>query len=204
MRRNRFLYMVLALTMAMALWGCSGEKAPAEETEKETEEVSDAGEDLDDASEAGSDLDDEVDAGEEYDPEERGETAVFIRTVEGESEEVPATLYKGEGYSVLIPDEGWVQEEPNVWSVEVNEEVKFWVSQYVDTSLEEAVKLMENAGYAGEGFELEKQDGDITCTVMLQETADGNTWGVFTSCPMEAIEGWNTMLMLIADSFIIS
>lgn len=33
----------------------------------------------------------------------------LVMEVEGQTEEVPATLYEGEGYSIYIPDEGWTK-----------------------------------------------------------------------------------------------
>ena len=58
--------------------------------------------------------------------------------MEGQTEEVPATLYEGEGYSIYIPDEEWTPGEPGEWKAEANSDVKLKVEFFSGKTAEEA------------------------------------------------------------------
>lgn len=68
--------------------------------------------------------------------------------VEGMPEEVPATLYEGTGYRLLVPKD-WSGYAPDAWKWDVNELVQFWVSDFGGNTREQAIAKLEEQGYVG-------------------------------------------------------
>ena len=116
-----------AILLTLLLSGCGGtkttaEKAPAPESQPPAaEQTAPAGADRNPtAAELG-----------------REDRAVLEVTVEGETEEVPAALFIGQGYSLYIPEEGWRYEKDlddgvaeDTWESILNGEVELEVRQY--------------------------------------------------------------------------
>ena len=115
------------ILLTLLLSGCGGtkttaEKAPAPESQPPAaEQTAPAGADRNPtAAELG-----------------REDRAVLEVTVEGETEEVPAALFIGQGYSLYIPEEGWRYEKDlddgvaeDTWESILNGEVELEVRQY--------------------------------------------------------------------------
>lgn len=66
--------------------------------------------------------------------------------------------------------------------------------------LGEAQKELQDKGYAVVGDRMFRQDGDMIYSVELKE-AETDTWGVFSSYPVDAQEGWGVQIHAIADTF---
>ena len=118
--------------------------------------------------------------------------AVLVMEVEGQTEEVPATLYEGEGYSIYIPDEGWVKTTGKLPKGAADQ----WVSDF-NPEVTLTVCPDEAAGTWVEGqqktvvYEQKSEDGEVVF----------RTWTVYMAYPPEAAEGFGARLPVMAESF---
>ena len=128
--------------------------------------------------------------------------------LEGQTEEVPATLYEGEGYSIYIPDEEWTPGEPGEWNAAANSDVELKVEFFSGKTAEEA-RTAILAEYDQYGFMDADDDGHFTGTdgeasktmgVWLTKS-DGGTYAVLGTYPDEAAEGFGARLPVIAGTF---
>lgn len=203
--------MILAgVLLALLLSGCGGtkttaEKVPAAESQTPAaEQTAPAGADRNPtAAELG-----------------REDRTVLEMTVEGETEEVPAVLFIGQGYSLYIPEEGWRHEKDlddgtaeDTWESTLNGEAELEVRQYPvypDCTLE-AVKaaFVEDRDYVfedlmggslGDPLTGVDEDGDFL-SFMAAEGADGTVYVISWEYPAEAAEGFGTRLAQIANTF---
>lgn len=203
--------MILAgVLLALLLSGCGGtkttaEKAPAAESQTPAaEQTAPAGADRNPtAAELG-----------------REDRTVLEMTVEGETEEVPAVLFIGQGYSLYIPEEGWRHEKDlddgtaeDTWESTLNGEAELEVRQYPvypDRTLG-AVKaaFVEDRDYVfedlmggslGDPLTGVDEDGDFL-SFMAAEGADGTVYVISWEYPAEAAEGFGTRLAQIANTF---
>lgn len=128
---------------------------------------------------------------------------------EGEMDEMPATLFAGEGYSIYLTDGDWQQQVPDVWSgafdgqIVLNGQVQLWITHYEDKTADQVKEELESDGYTSENSDMTKQEGGVIYKVRLKE-AENDVWGVFYCYPIEAEEGWGVLLPLIADTFAVS
>lgn len=150
----------------------------------------------------------------------RAERTVLEISVEGETEEVPAVLFAGQGYSLYIPEEGWRHEKDmddgvaeDIWESTVNDEVELEVSRYPAAA--NAALADVKAGFAkacgyvfedlmggdlGDPLTGMDEDGDFL-SFMAAQSADGAVTVISWEYPAEAAEGFGTRLALIANTF---
>ena len=129
--------------------------------------------------------------------------------LEGMEEKAMATLYAGDGYSLYIFDEGWVNfldEGQPVWESRLNPDVKLGVIHLTDMPLSVAQGWVR---HKFEGFDLieDKQGGlggtnaeGILADVRLIPSGE-DTYAVCCVYPMEAAEGFGVRLAVMADTF---
>ena len=149
----------------------------------------------------------------------REETMEMIFSVEGEAEVIPATLYRGQGYSIYIPDEGWRLErdvEDNsleeTWESVLNDDVQLSVFQcqkFSDTTAAQIhSQFAAGCGYVFEdlmGGELGDpltgvdEDGDFLCFMMAEGT--DTVYLIYWEYPAEAAEGFGVRLGQMAGTF---
>ena len=198
------------ILLALLLSGCGGakttaEKAPAPESQPPAAEQT-------------------VPAGADRSPTAaelgREDRAVLEVTVEGETEEVPAALFIGQGYSLYIPEEGWRYEKDlddgvaeDTWESILNGEVELEVRQY-PASPDRTPDAVKAAFVKGRDYVFEDlmggglgdplagvdEDGDFL-SFMAAEGADGTVYVVSWEYPGEAAEGFGTRLAQIANTF---
>lgn len=198
------------ILLTLLLSGCGGtkttaEKAPAPESQPPAaEQTASAGADRSPtAAELG-----------------REDRAVLEVTVEGETEEVPAALFIGQGYSLYIPEEGWRYEKDlddgvaeDTWESILNGEVELEVRQYPASPdrTPDAVKaafvkgrdyVFEDlmGGSLGDPLTGTDEDGDFL-SFMTVEGADGTVYVISWEYPAEAAEGFGARLAQIANTF---
>ncbi len=149
---------------------------------------------------------------QEPEPPARPEATVLEMMVEGEMEEIPATLYAGEGYSLYIPAEGWTLETDRdngvlaAWESEFNDEVELSVTAYPGCTVEEVRRLVRGA--ADDYQLLEDKQGNLGgndadgnyLDLRLYPAADG-FFVLASQYPAEAAEGFGARLSVIADTF---
>ena len=150
----------------------------------------------------------------------RAERTVLEISVEGETEEVPAVLFAGQGYSLYIPEEGWRHEKDmddgvaeDIWESTVNDEVELEVRRYparLNESLAEVKAdftrdrdyVFEDlmGGDLGDPLTGMDEDGDFL-SFMAAQSGDGTVYVISWEYPAEAAEGFGTRLALIANTF---
>jgi hypothetical protein len=142
----------------------------------------------------------------------RKERSNLSMTVEGTVETMPATLYVGQSryadvYSLYIPDEGWIAEEPGEWEAAANDDVELKVKFYAAEPEEvRTAVLAEHSDYRftdmdeNNGFYGEDKEGDEVLEVWLH-AADKGTFAVMAQYPQEAAEGFGVRLRTMAESF---
>ena len=198
------------ILLTLLLSGCGGtkttaEKAPAPESQPPAaEQTAPAGADRSPtAAELG-----------------REDRAVLEMTVEGETEEVPAALCIGQGYSLYIPEEGWRYEKDlddgvaeDTWESILNGEVELEVRQY-PASPDRTPDAVKAAFVKGRDYVFEDlmggglgdplagvdEDGDFL-SFMTAEGADGTVYVISWEYPAEAAEGFGARLAQIANTF---
>lgn len=185
-----------------------GEKAAGALQELEEKEVEEAGMKTDGGAFPESIL-------PETDPENEKMVLIFMK--EGEVQEIPATLFSGEGYSIYIPDEGFNLSDSNdgmasdafercgleKWNSEINGQVSLWVNKYDGNLLEEIEEGLMVKGYREDGMEMVMAETGLVYRARLIPSEAG-CYGVFYCYPEEAEEGFGRDLSVIADSFAIS
>lgn len=138
------------------------------------------------------------------------ESTTLTYIMEGEPEEQTAALYAGDGYSIYVPDDDWIQYGSDMWHFVHNDKIRFWITRYDSRSLEAVRKEMGEIQAllpvmeSGRENELEGQIGDMITRARLIEYAEANcVWAVFYSYPVDATEGAGARLPVITDTFCI-
>jgi len=128
---------------------------------------------------------------------------------EGEMEEMPATLFAGEGYVIYLTDGDWQQHATDAWTaafegkIVLNGQVQLWITHYDDKTGDQVKEELKSAGYTLENSDMTRQEGEVIYKVRLNEF-ENDVWGVNYCYPIEAEEGWGALLPLIADTFAVS
>ena len=141
----------------------------------------------------------------EGEAEKENKTSIKVMR-EGEMDEMPATLFAGEGYTIYLTDGDWQQHAPDAWAgaydgqLVLNGQVQLWITHYEDITAGQVKEELESEGYTSKNSEIAKQDGEVIYKVRLNEF-EKDVWGVFYCYPIEAEEGWGALLPLIADTF---
>ena len=131
----------------------------------------------------------------------RKTSTVLTVMKEGMPEEMPATLYVGEGYSLYVTDGDWDNFEPNEWQVEKNNQVHFCVGNYEGLNKSQVESNLLEQVYVVENDELCMQENEIIYRTICYET-ESNVWTVTFICPWgEAEEGWLPVMRAMADTF---
>lgn len=124
--------------------------------------------------------------------------------VEGMWEEMAATLYVGDGFSLYIPDKDWqiydeTLEEPAQMAAVFSSEINIWVDYYAEKPLDvEARLLSEGYGYDTEGKKMQKTEGELLLEARIVGQQN-DTWVIGSSYPAEYECG--PRLDAIADTF---
>lgn len=186
------------LLLALSLVGCGRAESPAPQPESTAQPAA-----------QGDSTDRNPTAGELG----RTETTTLDLSLEGDKEDVPATLYIGQGYSLYIPDEGWKLERDTEdleesWQALANDDAELSVQHFPGKTAEEtrAAILTDHRDY---GFVDMDADGYFFGTTGQDEemmevwlyTAGEDTWAVSTEYPGEAAEGFGVRLRAMAETF---
>lgn len=140
----------------------------------------------------------------------RAERGTIDMTVEGQTEQVAATLYIAEGYSLYIPDEGWEKDtEKAQWKSANNDLVLFGVLDYPGSTPEEGRKeiLRQWGDYYGfrdmaadnTFFGYNGKEGGTMNVRMVGY--DGGVFALWNSYPDAAEEGFWPRMTAILDTF---
>ncbi len=141
--------------------------------------------------------------------ENEAETTILTVMKEGEGEEIPATLYVGDGYSIYLTDNDWQQYEPDAWQGIVkgepalNGQVKMEIRYFAGETYAQIQERLLGEGYEAEDAWFGRLENDMVYKIRLYETASG-TWGVSCSYIQEAEEGWGRTIRAMAETFAVS
>lgn len=137
----------------------------------------------------------------------RANTMMIQCVLEGMLEEMPASLYVGDGFSIYIPDEDWQiydedLEAPMQMKADRSLEVSVWVEHYNEQASEvEAHLLSDGYSYDGDGSKMQKLDR----TLLLEARIVGlenDTWVIGSMYPADY--EWGGRLDAIAGTFAIT
>lgn len=142
----------------------------------------------------------------------REKTAVISCMLEGMLEEMPATLYVGDGFSIYIPDDGWqiydkTLQSPHLISAVYSPEISLGVAHYTDKTLADVAADMTAEGYFYDEYskKLQKFEGEGEEQLLLEARVygqDNDVWVISTGFP--AAYEWGSRLDAIADTFAIT
>jgi len=139
-------------------------------------------------------------------PEQEQEKTQITFQLSGGSETVPAYVFEGMDYTIVVPDGGWHMYEPGAWQATFNQNVKFWIKGY---SGDNAKKLIEQL--SGEGYVLSvggsvmtrssgSDDDKLIENVMLFRNGDSMR-GVFYCYPADMASNFGVRLDTIVNTF---
>lgn len=140
---------------------------------------------------------------------EKADKTVLKVMREGEMDEIPATLFAGEGYSIYLTDGDWQQHAPDTWTgafegqIVLNGQVQLWIAHYEDKAADQVKEELKNDGYTSENYDMTKLEDEVIYKVRLNEF-ENDVWGVFYCYPIETEGGWGALLPLIVDTFTVS
>ena len=137
----------------------------------------------------------------------RADSTVLTVMKEGMPEEMPATLYKGEGYSICVTDGVWDNFVPNAWQANANGQVRFGINSYEGLNKSQVERLLTAQGYVAENGELwwqsfprDDEFSRMYRTICYETGNDVWTFN-FSYPPGEAEEGWLPEIRAIAETF---
>lgn len=141
-----------------------------------------------------------------------GRQTALVVMVEGVEEEIPATLYTGDGWSLCVPETGWTaadvdrEDREVTWESLDNREVEFGVQAYPGRTASEAFQRFcgDEDDYSfpaltdGGSIGYDSRDQE-TMAVRIVEAAGGAYlfWGEY---PDVAAEGFGARLQAIGNS----
>lgn len=112
-----------------------------------------------------------------------------------------AELYRGSGYRILIPREGWQLYAPDAWMSTADDRVQVWVADFSKGTWEQAVSGLENSGYSSGEEENElRMESDGRLFFAQMHRSDCSIMCVFYTYPAKNTEQAE-LLRAIAASF---
>lgn len=123
---------------------------------------------------------------------------------EGMPVEEPAQLYRGEGYGILIPLEGWKSYAPDAWMWTADERVQVWVNSFGGSTWEQALSRLEEDGYSRteeEGILTKESDGRMFSARLCRNDFSLMCINYTYPSDPEYIEGFHVLMESICASF---
>ena len=175
------------LVLCLALAGCTGQ--PQEEP----------------ASVPAAEIPQTTEAPTEAPASTRPLTDVFTWMAEGEPYDIPVSLYRGEDFSLYIPDGDWILTTPDSWVFAHNDQITFRIDTYEGIDAMELGTLLTTQGYEtdyDDGFTMVTGDNMLRTVTVLE--MDGHLCTFCTEYPnyTEYMEGAGYTLSRILDSFL--
>ncbi len=123
---------------------------------------------------------------------------------EGIPTEMPATLYSGDGYYILIPSEGWQPYAPDAWMWTANEMVQLWINDCGGSTWAQVQERLEADGYSQtEESDLYRKESEGRLFFAEIRRSDVSTMCINYTYPSDSeyVEGFHTQIRAIADGF---
>ncbi len=80
-------------------------------------------------------------------PEHEQAKSSITFTLDGAKETVPACVYEGMDYTIVVPEGGWHMYEPGAWQSTFKQTVKFWVKGYNGDNAKKLIEQLSSEGY---------------------------------------------------------
>ncbi|MBU5625410.1 hypothetical protein KQI82_00475 [Oscillibacter sp. MSJ-2] len=130
----------------------------------------------------------------------REETASLSITLEGLTEEIPSTLFIGDGFSLYVPDEGWEKTWVSGWQSVNHPDVEIRVETHTGKSVEEVADSI--SGYAPSPLKDEEgsAEGEQCLYLRIIEGPGDRVYAVLGKYPQEVEEGFGARLEAIGWS----
>ena len=80
-------------------------------------------------------------------PEQEQEKTQINFKLNGTTETVPAYVYEGMDYTIVIPDGGWHMYEPGAWQATFNQSIKFYIKGYSGDNAKKLIEQLSSQGY---------------------------------------------------------
>lgn len=209
-KKNRISIWICAVVLTISMGtmtGCSMTKENAEDVsgQSESENILSVEDSL-----ADNDIYENTTVPESSEEKVEKEEKIVLEIMrEGEMDEMSATLFAGEGYTIYLTDGDWQQHAPDAWSgafdgqIVLNGQVQLWITHYEDKTVDQVKGELEGDGFTSENSDMTRQEGEVIYKVRLNEF-ENDVWGVNYCYPIEAEEGWGALLPLIVDTFAVS
>ena len=136
-------------------------------------------------------------------PEVEQEKANITFVLDGKSETVPAYVFEGMDYTIVVPDGGWHMYEPGAWQATFDQSVKFWVKGYSGDNAKKLVEQLSAEGYVlgiGGSTMTRHSDEELVENVMLFRNGD-SLRGVFYCYPEKLANSFGIRLDTIVNTF---
>jgi uncharacterized protein YecT (DUF1311 family) len=131
------------------------------------------------------------------------EKAYITFNLEGKQETVPAYIFEGMDYTIVVPDGGWHMYEPGAWQATFNQSVKFWIKGYSGDNAKKLVEELSSKGYVlamGGSIMTKTGADDLVENVMIFRNGDSMK-AVFYCYPESLREGFGVRLDTIVNTF---
>jgi len=139
-------------------------------------------------------------------PEQEQEKTQITFKLSGSSETVPAYVYEGMDYTIVVPDGGWHMYEPGAWQATFNQSVKFWIKGYSGDNAKKLIEQLSSEGYllSVGGSVMSRSSGSdedkLIENVMLFRNGDSMR-GVFYCYPANMASSFGVRLDTIVNTF---
>ena len=138
-------------------------------------------------------------------PEQEQEKTNITFNFSGTQETVPAYVYEGMDYTIVVPDGGWHMYEPGAWQATFNQSVKFWIKGYSGDNAKKLVEQLSSQGYllGVGGSVMSKTSGDeekLVENAMIFRNGD-SLRAVFYCYPQDLASSFGVRLDTIANTF---
>ena len=142
----------------------------------------------------------------------REEKTVLQYDLAGSREELPVTLYVGEGFSIYIPDQGWniydeTLEPPHLMAAVYSSYVSIGVAHYAEEKVEDVIEGLLSDGYTYDAYTGKYQRFDGSPDELILEESriygqDNDVWRIDSRYLAEVEFGGR--LDAIADTFAVT
>lgn len=207
--RLKLFPLALAAVLALGLAGCGTKDAAGSSSAPSSSPAGSSA-----SSEADSQTEEDA-ASSQSSTSKRPQSGTVTIVVEGEEEELPVTLFEGEGYSIYLPEGEWTHTEAgdgsqvqDVFAAVENDKVLLAIQSSGEESatLDQVYDALLEEGYLqsdddDQYFAL-SEDGVVTCQYIVEGT-DGQIWYISWCYPdtTEYVEGWGSRIPQLIETF---
>lgn len=137
-------------------------------------------------------------------PEKEQEKVQISFKLDGNTETVPAYVYEGMDYTIVVPEGGWHMYEPGAWQATFNQSVKFWIKGYSGDNAKKLVEQLSGEGYvlgvSGNVMTRRSGEDELVENAMLFRNGD-SLRAVYYCYPEDMAASFGVRLDTIVNTF---